>query len=403
MLIAFEGINSVGKTHCLNTFRRILVDRYGVKSEVITSKPSIKEMEASGLYGVISNPCEITEQDKRNIAGLFYRKQHQLGLDYKDLIESDSDVAIADRWIGSTVVYSIYYDFLKEDRKDDVKNLEKYCEYISSGNVDDMDISLMLKVKTQFKDIVRKFIDTLIIVNGFKPVPVDILVNVVSPDVNIMSKNNREDKLVTRWEKENIGELLGNIYVVVNEVLLDLGYCKNIITIENKIMENGEAYLASLDSQFEPIYNNFFRPKSNEEMENNVDEDSSDESEKEENVEEIINVNTEDNTQNVEEDWDNVQEENNGDLFLEEKQSMSLNMESISKPISNLTTDQQINLAIIPSGKETTHVREDEQSENSDTIKEAFGYKPRINNEQQNYRNGKKDGKWNQDYKNYRR
>lgn len=403
MLIAFEGINSVGKTHCLNTFRRILVDRYGVKSEVITSKPSIKEMEASGLYGVISNPCEITEQDKRNIAGLFYRKQHQLGLDYKDLIESDSDVAIADRWIGSTVVYSIYYDFLKEDRKDDVKNLEKYCEYISSGNVDDMDISLMLKVKTQFKDIVRKFIDTLIIVNGFKPVPVDILVNVVSPDVNIMSKNNREDKLVTRWEKENIGELLGNIYVVVNEVLLDLGYCKNIITIENKIMENGEAYLASLDSQFEPIYNNFFRTKSNEEMENNVDEDSSDESEKEENVEEIINVNTEDNTQNVEEDWDNVQEENNGDLFLEEKQSMSLNMESISKPISNLTTDQQINLAIIPSGKETTHVREDEQSENSDTIKEAFGYKPRINNEQQNYRNGKKDGKWNQDYKNYRR
>lgn len=403
MLIAFEGINSVGKTHCLNTFRRILVDRYGVKSEVITSKPSIKEMEASGLYGVISNPCEITEQDKRNIAGLFYRKQHQLGLDYKDLIESDSDVAIADRWIGSTVVYSIYYDFLKEDRKDDVKNLEKYCEYISSGNVDDMDISLMLKVKTQFKDIVRKFIDTLIIVNGFKPVPVDILVNVVSPDVNIMSKNNREDKLVTRWEKENIGELLGNIYVVVNEVLLDLGYCKNIITIENKIMENGEAYLASLDSQFEPIYNNFFRTKSNEEMENNVDEDSSDESEKEENVEEIINVNTEDNTQNVEEDWDNVQEENNGDLFLEEKQSMSLNMESISKPISNLTTDQQINLAIIPSGKETTHVREDEKCENSDAIEEAFGHKPRTNNEQQNHRNGKKDGKWNPNYKNYRR
>ena len=403
MLIAFEGINSVGKTHCLNTFRRILVDRYGVKSEVITSKPSIKEMEASGLYGVISNPCEITEQDKRNIAGLFYRKQHQLGLDYKDLIESDSGVAIADRWIGSTVVYSIYYDFLKEDRKDDVKNLEKYCEYISSGNVDDMDISLMLKVTTQFKDIVRKFIDTLIIVNGFKPVPVDILVNVVSPDVNIMSKNNREDKLVTRWEKENIGELLGNIYVVVNEVLLDLGYCKNIITIENKIMENGEAYLASLDSQFEPIYNNFFRTKSNEEMENNVDEDSSDESEKEENVEEIININTEDNTQNVEEVRENVQEENNEDLFLEEKQPMSLNMESISKPIPNLTTDQQIDLVIIPSEKEPTHVGEDEQSENSDAIKEAFGYKPRTNNEQQNYRNGKKDGKWNQGYKNYHR
>lgn len=404
MLIAFEGINSVGKTHCLNTFRRILGDRYGVKSEVITSKPSIQEMEASGLYGVISNPCDVTEQDKRNIAGLFYRKQHQLGLDYKDLIESDRDVAVADRWIGSTVVYSIYYDFLKEDRKNDVENLEKYCKYISSGDVENMDISLMLKVKTQFKEIVRKFIDTLIIVNGFKPVPVDIVVNVVSPDVNAMSKNNREGKLITRWEKENISELLSNIYVVVNEVLLDLGYYKNIITIENKIMENSEAYLESLDSQFEPIYNNFFRKEPVEEIKNNVDENSSDESEKEENNEENVDVSGENNDQNIEETSENNQEENNENLFLDESQSISLNVESSDESsISNLTTDQHINLEIIPVKEVVVNENEEAKSEDSNVIREAFGYKPRTNNDQQNYRDGKKNGKWNPNYKNYRR
>lgn len=404
MLIAFEGINSVGKTHCLNTFRRILEDRYGVKSEVITSKPSIQEMEASGLYGVISNPCDVTEQDKRNIAGLFYRKQHQLGVDFKDLIGSDSDVAIADRWIGSTVVYSIYYDFLKEDRKNDVENLEKYCKYISSGDVENIDISLMLKVKTQFKEIVRKFIDTLIIVNGFKPVPVDIVVNVVSPDVNVMSNNNREGKLVTRWEKENISELLSNIYVVVNEVLLDLGYYKNVITIENKIMENSKVYLESLDSQFEPIYNNFFRKESVEEIENNVNEDSGDESKKEENSEEIIGVNCESDNQNIEETSENNQEENNENLFLDESQSISLNVESSDESSNvNLITNQHINLEIIPSEECNVHENEEMKSEDNGVTKEAFGYKPRTNNDQQNYWNGNKNEKWKPNYKHHRR
>lgn len=404
MLVAFEGINGVGKTHCLNTFRHILEDKYGVKSEVITSKPSIQEMKESGLYEVIANPCDVTDKEKRDIASLFYKKQHQLGVEYSDLIDSHDSVAIADRWLPSTVVYSIYYDFLKEDRKNDIEDLEKYCSYIKSGNVDDVDISLMLRVKTQFKDIVRKFIDTLTLVNGFKPVIADLLVYVISPDVDELLKNRNDDKLVTRWEKEDISKLLENIYVVVNEVLIDLGYCKNILTIENRIMEDGKAYVTSLEKQFAPIYDNFFR----KELEvDQVDESSCSEVVEEENKEETVAVVNEEDTQNVEEKSDDVQQENNEDLFLDANQPISLSMDSNGEnSVPNLTMEENVNLEITSMQKEVPSEEseeKEEQSNNSDVIRDAFSYKPRTNNDQQNYRDGKKNGKWNQNYKNYRR
>lgn len=252
MLIAFEGINGVGKTACLGVFNKLL-EQDGKECEVITSKPTTEELKAEGLYETFTVPKVLSEKEQLDLARIFFKKQSAYA--------NREDILVADRWFTSTVVYTLYHDLLKEENE---KEYEEVMEYYNNltADVGDMDISLMMTVKGKYRDKISKLVSLLMMTTGKRVVVPDVVIYVSCDENLTLIETRGESKIISRYEQEDIDKLLRALYSIVNDLLVDMGYCGRVINYENKLDSDFEE---TIKVDMESIYLDIFRNEQEDE------------------------------------------------------------------------------------------------------------------------------------------
>lgn len=303
MLIAFEGINGVGKTACLGVLKNYL-DRGGKTCLVTTSKPTKDELESRGLLDAFSKTQPLDESTQLNLARIFYEKQANLASTVEESKGSDN-VILVDRWYISTLVYTLYHDILNSAANGDETEYDRVMKYYNDiQNPEDFDISFLMEVKGTYRERMKKLTSLLMMTTGKKVVVPDVVIYVACDESLALRSNRLDNKIISRYEQEDIDNLLKALYSIVNDLSVELGYCGTVIEYENKVSKDFEE---SLEEDMGQIFNKIFRTEEETESVDTepVEEEVQESEVQEENTErETEGDDTTAPSENVEEDKD---------------------------------------------------------------------------------------------------
>lgn len=246
MLIAFEGLNGVGKTTYINALIKLMMDQ-GIAVNMTSSKPTEDEMRAEGVYDIFTNQSLEDISSRKKLALSFYKRQINL----KDQLNDSSNIFVTDRWISSTVVYTVYRSVL--DNPELTQKVKDYYNIITSG--EELDIGLLMEVNAALKNEFKRLISYLVLSTGSKPIYPDSIVFINNPEAK-KYRDARQDKLVSRYERENIDDILFVLYDVYHNYLVN-EYNINVIKLDVQFDTNNIE--ESVKSVTDVIYNKIFQ------------------------------------------------------------------------------------------------------------------------------------------------